>query len=176
VFQSEVVGVAGQANGAPEADPGNGDLPGVVEGGVVGDQPEGSDLMDLKEAIAVGLDEVEAATVVKVLEEAAEDAGQEAGVLPLAVIAVAGFMGGEVGGEVVPGGVFGELPEDGFEDEAGVGGGAAAARGGWGEEGLEKGPLFVGEEHGIFEEKNVLAKMLKIPFRAKGHFGAAGAL
>ena len=50
---------------------------------------------------------------------------------------------------MIPGLAGGELPEDGFEDEAVIEGWTAAGDGGC-EDGLEQEPLGVGEKHGEF--------------------------
>jgi hypothetical protein len=58
-------------------------------------------------------------------------------------------MGGVGGGQAVPGGQVGEFPEDGVEDEALVQRGAAAGGCSRGlEEGLDEGPLLIGEVEG----------------------------
>jgi hypothetical protein len=88
---------------------------------------------------------------------------EEAGALPLTVIAVAGLPAGggpQTGraGEAVPGFLVGNLPEDGVEDEAQVRGratreksvlrvGSGPGRGG-GEERLDQDPLFGGQLNG----------------------------
>ena len=71
---------------------------------------------------------------------------------PFAVIAVAGLVGGVIGGHVVPGVVGAELPEDAIEDGTTIKGRAAAVEWrGRGKDGLNQAPLFVGEVHRIFE-------------------------
>ena len=66
--------------------------------------------------------------------------------LPAMVMLVAGLPGGRGGGDIIPGLAGGELPEDGFEDEAVIEGWTAAGGGGC-DDGLEQEPLGVGEKH-----------------------------
>ena len=77
-------------------------------------------------AIAVSLDGVEAAALFEIVEQFSDEGIQQTEATPLAVAAVAGLVGGVARGEVVPGGIVGELPKDGIEDGAVVEGRAAA--------------------------------------------------
>ncbi len=100
-------------------------------------------------------EQVKAAALQKVFEEGAEDGLPGAVDLPAVVPLVAGLPGGFGHGKAVPGEAGGELEEDDLEQQAMVERGPAAERarrslqpGGGGEEGLEEGPLGIGEEHG----------------------------
>ena len=138
----------GDAVGYAQEEQGGGELPGAAQAGGVRDALTGEDEVAIQQSLL----EVEAAAGEQVLVEGGEDLPEQAGAAPLAVTAVAGLVRRVAGGEVVPGGAGGELPEDGLQDEAVVEGRAAAGGSGRrGKEGLEEGPLVVGEEHRIFE-------------------------
>ena len=49
----------------------------------------------------------------EVIKEGVEDLVEEAGALPELITAIDGLMGGITPGEVVPGGIVSDLPEDG---------------------------------------------------------------
>jgi hypothetical protein len=54
----------------------------------------------------------------EVIKEGVEDLVEEAGALPEAITTVGGLVGGVAPGEVVPGGIVADLPEDGIQDGA----------------------------------------------------------
>ncbi len=69
-------------------------------------------------ASAVGLDGVEAGACFEIVEQFSDECIKQVEPSPLAITAVAGLVGGVASGQVVPGGITGELPEDGIEDGA----------------------------------------------------------
>ena len=88
--------------------------------------------------------QVEAAALEEVGEEGEEEGFPEAGVFEAMVALVTTLPGRGLGVQIVPGDTGGDFLEDELEDEAVIQGGTAAGRGG--NEGLEEGPLVVGEE------------------------------
>jgi len=116
-----------------------------------------------------GRPEVKAATVAQVAVEGGNNGAEGALALPVAETAVADLPGGEIGGQIVPGAGGADLPEDGIQDTALVVGWAAARGGqGRGEQGLDESPLFIGQGHGGFEEKNLIKKTKEGQFRGRG--------
>ncbi len=122
--------------------------------------------MDIDFMALEGSEQVEAAALGEVGEESVNDRLPSAGTLEAVVMLVESLPGGGFCGQVIPGEAAGEFLEDELEDEAIVEGGAAA--GSRREEGLEKGPLEVGEEgrHGesgaIFLEVGIFNKKTRI--------------
>jgi|GEM_PF-3433617 len=146
----------GSGKGELEEDKGGGELPCVVQV-CRGENLEATALgCNHDGAIGEGSVEVEAATLEEVLGEGMEDCLQGAGFLPEAVTAVAGLVGGVATGEVGPRGGTANLPQDGIQDGAGIELRPAACRGigrrwrmAFGDDGLDQGPLLVGEVHGV---------------------------
>ena len=66
---------------------------------------------------------VEVAAMDEVIIEGEEYLVQEAGAHPEAIATINGLMGGVAPGEVVPGGIVTDLPEDGIQDGARIDGG-----------------------------------------------------
>ena len=94
---------------------------------------------------------IEIAAVEEVFVEGEEYLVEEAIPAPKAVATVTSRVGGIAGGQVFPGGIVADLPEDSIQDRAGIEG-WAAARGLGGvliEKGLDEAPLLVGEIHGV---------------------------
>ena len=133
-------GIANEDKGGVEL-PGSAPLIGVDEGAATAVAGE------IKLAIAKNLGNIEAAAVMQVVGEEAQDLGEETGVPPYAVATVSGLVGEAVEGQVVPGTAGRELMEDGVKGLAAVGWGATdsgeAGRLGRLQEGLNEEPLFV---------------------------------
>ncbi len=99
---------------------------------------------------------VELAALEEVIKEGEEDLVEEAGALPEAISAVGGLMGWVALGEVVPGGIVTDLPEDGIQDGARIDGRSTPHLQGTGSRmgmvsidyGLDETPLLIGEVHG----------------------------
>ena len=125
-------------------DPTGEDLPGERDRGVDGDRPMGLAEIDMVNLIGESLEDRKPTATVEIGGELLQESFPQAKAAPLAVAAVDGLVGREVGGQVVPGDSVADFVEDGFEDEAIVEGRAAAQvlRRRW-KEGLEDGPLVV---------------------------------
>jgi hypothetical protein len=99
---------------------------------------------------------VEVAALAEVIIEGVEDLVEQAGALPEAITTIGGLMGGVALGEVVPGGIVADLPEDGIQDGARIDRGTTTYLQGTGSRmgvvsidyGLDETPLLVGEVHG----------------------------
>jgi hypothetical protein len=99
---------------------------------------------------------VELTALDEVIKEGVEDLVEEAGALPEVISAVDGLMRGVALGEVVPGGIVTDLPEDGIQDGARIDRWAATHLQGTGSRmgvviidyGLDETPLVIGEVHG----------------------------
>jgi hypothetical protein len=100
--------------------------------------------------------EIETAAGEEVFVEGEQDFIKEMIPAPLMVAPIAGLVGGVALGQVVPGSIAADFPEDAIQDGARLEGRATANLLGVGsllmivsgEEGLEEAPLLIGKVHG----------------------------
>ena len=95
---------------------GGGELPGVQEFGGGEDATAAALMGDNDGLFLEGKPGVELATMEEVIKEGDQDSIEEAIPAPITVAAVAGLVGGVAVGEVGPGRIIAELPEDGIQD------------------------------------------------------------
>ena len=128
-------------------------MPGVLEGRV-DDQFHAAafERDDFDGAIAEAACNVQPTPVVQVFEEGFEDISHHSGRFPVLEAAVTGLVGRVFRGQEVPGGAGAQDIQDAVQDGTVARPGATTAIGprrrGW-DEGVDEGPLFVGEVHWI---------------------------
>jgi len=104
------------------------------------------------DAVADSLRQVEAAARAEIFRQNGVDFLQQAGALPLEVIAVTGLVGGVGRRHVIPRLTGANLPEDAVQDGAPIARGTPGVRRRQGRKaGFNQPPLFVGKVHRNFE-------------------------
>jgi len=138
---------------------GGGELPGVQEFGGGEDATAAALMGDNDGFFLEGKPGVELTTLEEVIKEGDQNSIEEATSAPITVPPIAGLIGGVAVGEVGPGDIIAELPQNCIQDEARMDGGTATNIEGTGrwlgilsiDYGLDDMPLLIGEVHGLDE-------------------------